>query len=103
MSAGEVAVNLRLSFENMRALRRCGALAGVDAAQCYDRIVHSLSSLLFQNEGSLLSTVLLMFGAIQSMEFFLRTTFDDSTHMVANRVSRFRGLVRVMVPVQRCD
>ena len=73
------AVNRRLTFDAMRGLRRCGALAGVDAAQCYDRIVHSLSSLLCQNEGTPLSAVLMMFGAIQSMQYYLRTTFGDSS------------------------
>ena len=72
-------VNRRVVLENIKVLRRCGAIAGVDAAQCYDCIVHSLSSLVCQNEGSPISSLIMMYGAIQSMLFYLRTTFGDST------------------------
>ena len=44
-----------------------------------DRIVHSLSILLCQREGAPLSSLLMMFGVIQSMTFYLRTTFGDSS------------------------
>ena len=50
----------------------------MDAAQCYDRIVHSLSILLCQKEGAPLSSLMMMFGVIQSMTYFIRTTFGDS-------------------------
>ena len=51
-SAQEVSVNRRLTLELFRAKRRNGAIAGVDATQCYDRIVHSLAILLARNEGN---------------------------------------------------
>ena len=79
MSADEVAVNRRLVIDGALILRRTCAIAGVDAAQCYDRIVHSLSSLLCQKEGVPLPSILLMYGAIQSMTYFLRTQFGEST------------------------
>ena len=79
MSAGEVAVNRRLVIDNFKLLRRSGAIAGVDAAQCYDRIVHSMSSLLCQKEGMQITPILVMFGVIQQMKYFLRTSFGDST------------------------
>ena len=77
-SAIEVALNRRLTLENLKQKRCNGAIAGVDAAQCYDRIVHSLAIILCRNEGAPISSLLLMFGAIQSMEFFIRTTFGES-------------------------
>ena len=73
-----VAVNRRLVIDIFKQKRRCGAIAGVDAAQCYDRIVHSLSILLCQKEGAPLSSCLMMFGIIQCMTYFIRTTFGDS-------------------------
>ena len=73
-----VAVNRRLVTDTFRQKRRSGAIAGVDAAQCYDRIVHSLSILLCQKEGAPLSSLMMMFGVIQSMNYFIRTTFGDS-------------------------
>ena len=77
-SAWEVAVNRRLVIDSLRVLRRNGAIAGVDAAQCYDRIVHSMSSLLCQNEGTPLQPLLSMFGVIQCMTYYIRTMFGDS-------------------------
>ena len=77
-SAQEVAVNRRLSLDLFR-LRRCnGAIAGVDATQCYDRIVHSLVSMLAQNEGAPLSTMRTMLSALQNMNYYLRTKFGES-------------------------
>ena len=60
MSASEVAVNRRVVLENIKVLRHCGVLVEVDAAQCYDRIVHSLSSLVYQNEDSPISSLIMM-------------------------------------------
>ena len=48
-----VAVNRRLVIDIFKQKRRCGAIAGVDAAQCYDRIVHYLSILLCQKKAHL--------------------------------------------------
>ena len=91
-SAVEVGVNRRLTLEVLKQKRRNGAIAGVDAAQCYDRIVHSLAILLCRNEGAPISSLLLMFGAIQSMEFFIRTTFGESTNSYGgNQPIPFQG------------
>ena len=79
LSAILVAVNRRLVTDTFRQKRRSGAISGVDAAQCYDRIVHSLSILLCQKEGVPLSSLMMMFGVIQSMSYFIRTTFGDSS------------------------
>ena len=73
-----VAINRRLVIDICNQKRRNGAIAGVDAAQCYDRIVHSLYILLCQKEGAPISTLIMMFGIIQSMTYFIRTTFGDS-------------------------
>ena len=73
-----VAVNRRLVIDLFKQKRRCGAITGVDAAQCYDRIVHSLSILLCQKEGAPMSSLLMMFGIIQCMTYYIRTTFGDS-------------------------
>ena len=51
LSAIHVAINRRLIIDIFRQKRRSGAIAGVDAAQCYDRIIHSLSIILCQKEG----------------------------------------------------
>ena len=74
-----VAINRRLMIDISKQKRRAITIAGVDAAQCYDRIVHSLSILLCQREGAPISSLMMMFGVIQSMVFYLRTTFGDSS------------------------
>ena len=79
LSAISVAINRRLTIDIFKQKRRTGTIAGVDAAQCYDRIVHSLAILLCQREGAPLSSLLMMFGVIQAMTFYLRTTFGDSS------------------------
>ena len=84
-SAQEVAINRRLVLDTFRLKRRCGVVAGVDAAQCYDRIVHSLAILLSRNEGAPINPLLCMFGAIQGMTYFLRTTFGESTSSYGGR------------------
>ena len=84
-SAQEVGVNRRLILDLFRVKRRNGAIAGVDATQCYDRIVHSLAILLSRNEGAPLNPLLCMFGAIQGMNYFLRTTFGDSIKSYGGR------------------
>merc|ERR1739836_239652 len=67
-SAQEVAINRRLTLDLFRLRRQNGAIAGVDASNCYDRIVHSLASILSQNEGSPLAPLVTMFQALQRME-----------------------------------
>ena len=76
--ASTVAINRRLTIEYMLQTRLGGALVGVDAAQCYDRIVHSLAILLCRKEGLTMHPMMLMFGAIQCMQYYLRTTFGES-------------------------
>ena len=84
-SAQEVGVNRRLVLDLFRIKRRNGAVAGVDATQCYDSIVHSLAILLSRNEGAPINPLLCMFGAIQGMNYFLRTTFGDSKRSYGGR------------------
>lgn len=62
-----VAVNRRLVIDIFKQKRRYGAIAGVYAVQCYDRIVYSLSILICQKDGAPLSSLLIIFGIIQCM------------------------------------
>ena len=78
-SAIEVAINRRLTIDIIKQKRRPGVIAGVDAAQCYDRIVHSFVMLLCRKEGIPSSPLLMMFGVIQCMTYYLRTAFGDSS------------------------
>ena len=79
-------ISKQLFFDIARQLRRPAALASVDAANCYDRVAHAISSLVFQAFGTPINACLSMHSAIQDMQFFLRTAFGDSDKSVGARV-----------------
>jgi hypothetical protein len=68
----------RLVHDIHRQQRLAGASASVDAAQCYDRMVHSFVSLVCQHLGMPQATIMAMLTTIQEMQFHLRTSFGDS-------------------------
>ena len=49
--AANIVLNRRITSDILRQLRRPGTITGVDAASCYDRIVHSLVILIARQEG----------------------------------------------------
>ncbi len=54
------------------------AIACVEVSNCYDRIAHTMASLIFQAFGIPISVVELMLGVIENMKFFLQMGFGDS-------------------------
>ena len=76
--SAEVGLNRRLFLDLLRLQRRNGALASVDAANCYDRMCHSIVSLCCQYFGVPAPPLICMLLAIQLMKFYLRTSFGDS-------------------------
>ena len=54
------------------------ATASVDASNCYDRIAHTIASLVIQAFGVPTTAIKTMLGAIENMKFYLRTGFGDS-------------------------
>jgi hypothetical protein len=79
-------ISKKMFYDIARQLRRPAGLASVDAANCYDRVAHAISSLVFQAFGTSLETCESMHTAIQEMKFFLRTAFGDSKESVGARV-----------------
>ena len=79
--AVEVALNRKLTSDIMRQLRRPGTITGVDAASCYDRIVHSIIILIARHVGLNLIPLLALFGVIQHMKYYVRTGYGESTNM----------------------
>ena len=74
-----VAINRRFVINIFKQKHRSWTIVGIDAAQCYDRIVHSLSILLCPREDAHASSLMMMFDVIQCMIYFIRTSFGDST------------------------
>ena len=76
--AVDIALNRKITSDIMRQSRRPGAISGVDAASCYDRIVHSIVILIARQEGLSLLPLLALFGTIQKMTYFVRTGHGES-------------------------
>ncbi len=71
------------------------AIASVDASNCYDRIAHTIASLLFQAFGVPSTAIKAMLGAIENMKFFLRTGFGDSKSFAGGGISvKTQGLTQ---------
>ena len=68
-----------LVYDIARQLRRPLLVASVDTAQCYDRIAHAVASLTLRAYKVRQSSVASMLTPIQSMEYYLRTGFGEST------------------------
>ena len=54
------------------------ALCSNDAVSCYDRIIHSVASLCMQRLGVPKNQCHLLFGTLQQVEHYVRTTYGDS-------------------------
>ena len=95
------AINRRFVIDMFKQKRRSGAIAGVDAAQCYDRIVYSLSILLYQREGALASSLMMIVSVIQCMIYFIRTTLVTlSPRTGIYKTYRSRAATKVTALVQ---
>jgi len=75
-----------LMYDIIRQTCRSAGIASVDADNCYDRIAHTIASLVFQAFGVPLSATESMLTTIQEMKFFLRTGFGDSTDFANSKL-----------------
>jgi hypothetical protein len=69
-----------LFYDIVQKLRRPAGLASVDADNCYDRIAHTMASIVFQSFGVPTPATESMLTTIQNMKFFLRTGYGDSAN-----------------------
>ena len=67
-----------LFFDYLRATRLSGVIVANDMHSCYDRMVHSATSLALRSLGAPAPAVECMSGVIQSMEHYIRTAYGDS-------------------------
>ncbi len=74
-----------LAYDIIRQTRRPAEIALVDANNCYDRIAHTIASLVFQSFGVPPAAVESMLTTIQEMKF-LHTGFGDSTDYASSTV-----------------
>jgi hypothetical protein len=74
-----------LTYVIIRQMQRPAVIASVDPNNCYDRITHTIASMVFQAFGVPLTAVEAMLNTIQEMKFFLCTGFGDSTNFVSSK------------------
>ena len=93
-SSIEVSLCRLLFFDLVRQLKFNAALGSYDAQTCYDRVVHSFTSMVSRAVGMPIALINTMLCAIQMMRFHLRTGFGDSkgTYGSKNRWRPFQGL-----------
>ena len=102
-SSIEVALNRRLLSDLSRQKRRPIAIAGVDAAHCYDRVAHPFAVLACRAVGVKQCVVHTIFSAVQRMKMKVRTAFGESDDWYGGTAEApFQGLCQGnMVVVQR--
>ena len=89
----EAVLAKNLNYDLMRQLRHNGAMASVDATNCYDRVQHSFMALAFLAFGVPRSAIHTMLLAIQFMTFHLRTAYGDSDRTYGGSENdRYMGL-----------
>jgi len=62
-----------------RALHRTAAVESVDLANCYDAVAHPIANLALQSFKVRATMVAMMLSVLQTMKFYLRTGFGQST------------------------
>ena len=72
------ALNKRLTMDLLRQRRQAGALCSNDAKSCYDRVVHSVSSLSMRRLGMPIEPINSMFKCLQKAAHRIRTAFGVS-------------------------
>ncbi len=84
-----------LFYNTTRQARVPAAIAPVDASNCYDRIAHTMVSLVFQAFGVPITAIKTMLGAIENMKFFLCTGFGDLKSLAGGGIrTKTQGLTQ---------
>jgi hypothetical protein len=77
-NAIEQALHKVLSFDLIRQARMDAAIFSNDAKSCYDRIVHSIASILMQQQNVPASACIYVFTTLHSLYHTVMTIYDDS-------------------------
>ena len=90
------AVHKRLWYDLLRQQRQPGAMCSNDAKSCFDRVVHSIASLAYQQLGIPLPPVSTMLKTVQSMCHHIRSSYGDLIFYLAkdNSLIPFQGVLQ---------
>jgi hypothetical protein len=76
------AVNKKLLYNASHLEQKPLALYSNDAKLCYDRIIHSVASLVMQRMGMLLPPIKSIFSTIQKISYIIKTAFRISNSSI---------------------
>ena len=85
MKAIDAVLNKRLALDNIRLQKRPAAILSSDAANFYDRMVHSFISLSVQRLGLPLSIILALLRPLQECRHFTRTAYGDTSQFYGGK------------------
>ena len=85
-----------LFYDIVRQRRVSAGIASVDAANCYDRMSHSIASLVFQSIRVAEKYVTAMLEAIEETKSFLQKSYGDSKEFSGSTIRvKTQGLCQV--------
>ena len=87
-TAEDARMDSRLTFDLSRQLRHPMASTSADAGNCYDRIHHTIMSLLMLAVTGWVGAVVAALYPIQTMKFYQRTAYGDSTTYMGGKRQR---------------
>ena len=76
--AMQLSINLKISMDLTIQLRRPQSIVCNDLTSCYDRMIHSITSLRLQQVGHSLGPIKCRFSTTQNLVVNMRTAFGDS-------------------------
>lgn len=92
-----------LFYDISRQICQPAAIASVDMSNCFDRICHAITSLVFEASGVPATTVVTMLCTIEEMKFFCVPHLGIWQHLQeAASTIRHRDCAKVMGKLQRC-
>jgi hypothetical protein len=77
-NAIEQALNKVISFDLIRQAQMDAAMCSDDAKSCYDRIIHSIASILMQQQNIPASACICVLTVLQNLHHTVRTIYGDS-------------------------
>ena len=91
-SSNHLGAEVELTFDILRQKRLAAVHVGLDASQCYDRMVHAPSALCMIQHGAPEPAVRSMFGVLQQAQNRVATAFGTSTNYYGGSKRTSTGL-----------
>ena len=83
--ATDAVLDKKLTLDNIRFAHRPASVASTDAANCYDRMLHSFISISAQRLCVPLAILLALLRSLQESQYYIRTAYGDSDKSYGGR------------------